>query len=283
MLFRSLNAATGKKYGEIGYQAGLPEIQLFSSILEGYNTSTANYKDLTPLEYTKAYNTDFVSNRRNLFLITKHSSNTTNNNTILYMTIATSGGAYPGSWMSTQNLGTSTFKGYDSSELPANLTRGLPWLVELRTAGQVEIAGCKSEITNGKCKVRFSLDIMIVVIFCNLVKACCMIMAVVRSREPTLVTLGDAIDSFLRAPDPTTKGMCFADRQFIKGGWRCVWRTRPRKWEQKGVQRWWTSVGSVRWMTCYFFCLATLLYMAMFLVYGMKSDGRVWSMDLKSM
>ena len=70
----SLNAATGKKYGDPGYQADLSDIQLFSNMLEGYNISSGRYKDLKPLECIKAYNTNFVSNYRNLFLITKNSS-----------------------------------------------------------------------------------------------------------------------------------------------------------------------------------------------------------------
>ncbi|PUU72168.1 hypothetical protein B9Z19DRAFT_1172619 [Tuber borchii] len=284
--FRDLspNAATGKKYGEIGYQADLPEIQLFSSILEGYNVSTEIYKDLKPLECAKAYNTDFVSNNRNLFLITKNSSNATHNNTILDMIRINSNGTAPTSWMCTDSDPSGLKSAWcDTNKPVANLTSGLPWRMNFSTAGVVDIAGCKSEITDEKCKVEFSLEIMIVVICCNLVKACCMITAVVRSQEPTLVTLGDAVDSFLRAPDPTTKGMCFADREFIKGEWKHEWKTRPRKWKKKGLQRWWTSVGRTRWVTCYFFCLLNIFYLAGFLATSIQSDRQIWSMDLKSM
>ena len=273
-------------YGEIKYDRNSPSMQLFSSMLEGYSTSTERYKDLTPLECVKAYNTDFVSNHRNLFLITKNSSNdmqSMHNNTILYMTISASKVALPSSWMSANNLDASSVKWYDPSRLPTNLTRGLPWRVNLTTAGVVEIAGCKSEVTDEKCKVQFSLDIMIVVICCNLVKACSMLVAVVRSREPTLVTMGDAIDSFLRVSDQTTKGMCFADREFIEGGWRRGWRTGPREWKQKGPQRWWDNVGRIRWVTCYFFCSIDIFYVVLFLAYDIQSERQVWSMDLKSM
>ena len=278
----SLNAATGKKYGEIGYQVDLPDIQLFSSMLEGYNISTGRYKDLKPLECIKAYNTDFVSSRRNLFLITKNSSNTTNNNTVLDMIRISSNDPAPASWICTE-YGPWKSDWCDTNRPIANLTSGLPWRVGLTTGEVVDIARCKSEVTDEKCKVQFSLEIMIIVICCNLVKAYCMITAVVRSHEPTLVTLGDAVESFLRAPDPTTKGMCFADREFIRGEWKHWWRTRPRKWKQKGLQRWWTSVGRAKWVTCYFFCLSAIFYLAVALVYGMQKDGQVWSMDFKSM
>ena len=56
-----------------------------------------------------------------------------------------------------------------------------------------------------------------------------MIIRVVRSREPTLVTLGDAIDSFLRIPDPTTMGICFAHRRFIEKEWKRGSRAGPQR------------------------------------------------------
>ena len=254
----------------------------------GYDTSTQSYEDHTPSECTKLYNTDFVSNHRNLFLITKHSSNTTHNNTLLDMIHVSSDVASPSSWMCNYNevrlrqiykpVGSSC----NPSELTSNVTRGLPWRVNLTTWQEVEIIGCKSERTAEKCKVQFSLGIMIVVIFCNFVKACCMVMAVVRSHEPTLVTLGDAVDSFLEIPDPTTREICFADRRFIKRDWRRGW-AGPRQWKQKGVQRWWASVSGSRWMGCSCFCLMIIYVAGALLQTGMEHDGLYWSTDLKSL
>ena len=168
-------------------------------------------------------------------------------------------------------------------ELISNLTSGLPWRVTLKTGEKVEISGCKSELRAEQCKVQFSLGIMIVVICCNLVKACCMVMTVVRSREPTLVTLGDAIDSFLRIPDPTTMGICFADREFIKREWERRGRIGSRQWKQKGVQRWWTSASKMRWITCNFFCLITIITAAVLLRLGMDHDEESGITGLQSM
>ena len=279
----SLNSTTQKKYGDIGYQTDSSEIQLFSSALEGLNPSTQGYQDLTPLECSKVYQADFVPNRRNLFLITKNSSNTTYNNTILAMNISDPTRPSPFTWICTPDIDLLPSGWCDTDEATANLTSRLPWRMKLKTVGEVEIAGCKSEVTDEKCKVQFSLDIMIVVICCNLIKACCMIMTVVRSREPTLVTLGDAVDSFLRAPDPTTIGMCFADRQFIKREWRPGWEAGPRQWKQKGLQRWWTSISKTKWITCNFFYLINIILVAVLLGFGIKTDGKYESTDLISM
>jgi len=281
----SLNTTTGKKYGDIGYQTNSPNIQLFSRALEGLNPSTQGYEDLTPLECAEAYNTDFSfqSSRRNVFLITKHSSNTTFNHTILAMHISDPRRGLPDSWLCSYDIDPESEDWCNSDERTTNLTRGLPWRVKLKTVREVEIAGCKSEATDEKCKVQFSLDIMIVVICCNLVKACSMIMAVFRSREPTLVTLGDAVDSFLRVPDPTTMGMCFADRQFIEKEWRRGRGNEPRQWKQKGAQRWWTSPSKTRWIICNFFCSITIIVAGVLLGLGIGQDGQYSDTDIKSM
>ena len=282
-LLASSNTTTGKEYGDIGYQTDSHDIQQFISILEGYNTSTPSYEDLTPSRCANLYNWDFESHRRNLFIITNHTTNATFNNTLLEQ-FETGGLAFePGSWMCSSPQRTLGTGRCDRSWISSVAANKLPWVLTLTTGEQVEAKGCKSEIIEERCKVQFSLGIMITVICCNLVKACAMIMTVVRSREPTLVTLGDAIDSFLRTPDPTTIGICFADRQFIDRDWRRGWRTGPRQWKQKGVRRWWTSVSKTRWITCNFFFAATIIVTAELLRLGIQIDGRFAETDIRSM
>ena len=173
--------------------------------------------------------------------------------------------------------------GCGTGELASMVANGNPWLVNLNTGEVVEVSRCRSEITEEKCKVQFSLGIMITVICCNLVKACAMIMTVVRSREPTLVTLGDAIDSFLRISDPTTREICFADRRYIDREWRHRKRTGPRQWKQKRVQRWWNSVSKTRWITCMFFCSITIIAVGVLLQSGIQRDRYQLKTDIRSM
>ena len=267
-----------------------PNFPLFSGVLEGYDSNTSNYQDLTPSECTKIYNTDYVSGHRNLFLITKHSSNATHDNTILDMIQIGNLGISPSSWMCAYYQAGEA-RVYlepafpcNPSRLTSNVASGLPWQVNLTTGEEVEISGCKSERTGEKCRVQFMLNIMIVVICCNFIKACCMVMTVVRSREPTLVTLGDTIDSFLRIPDPTTMGICFADRRYIKREWsRGGWRAEPRQWKQKGVQRWWNSVSKTRWIICNIFGSIIVIVAGVSLRLGMDYEGQYWSTDIRSM
>ena len=282
-MFREMsrNATTGEKYGDIGYQTDSHDMQLFISMLEGYNGSTPNYEDLTPSQCIRLYSTDIVSDRRNLFLITNHTSNTRYNNTFLDTWWHIQGGVIStASWTC---LYQEVPLKCNTNKLASRVASGIPWLVQIRASEVAGISGCKSEKVAGKCKVQFSLGIMIAVVCCNLVKACCMVMTIVRSREPTLVTLGDAIDSFLSIPDSTTIGICFADRRFIKREWRHGSRAGPRQWKRRGIQRWWTSVSKTRWITCNFFCSIAIIITGVLLGKGIGQDRKFLSTDIKSL
>ena len=282
------NATTWREDWDIGDQTDSHDIERFISMLQGYNSSTSDYENLTPSQCINLYTTDFVSNHRNYFLITKNTSDATHNNTLLDVwAVLSSSTTSPSQWMcpySEEDLSRC-----DTSELASKVASGLPWIVTLAGRQEAEVIGCKSEITKEKlftrekCKVQFSLGIMMVVIACNLVKACAMITTVVRSREPTLVTLGDSINSFLRIPDPTTMGICFADRQLIEKEWRHRWKTGPRQWKQKKVQRWWTSVSKTRWITCNFFIAISITVYTILLRSGIRNDSILVQTDIKSM
>ncbi|PUU76458.1 hypothetical protein B9Z19DRAFT_1149392 [Tuber borchii] len=260
------------------------DYQLFYSMLEGRNTGTGRYEDLTPSQCAKRYSTDFLSTNRNLFLITSHASNATHNDTFLDSIDFWLNDISPSRWMCGHNPEGESQSGdqCNPNELASNVTKGLPWQMD-RTAGLIEISGCKSERTAEKCKVQFSLRIMIAVVCCNLVTACSIIIAVVRSREPTLVTLGDAIDSFLRIPDQTTMGICYANRRFIEKEWAWRMRTGPREWNQKEVQRWWSSVSKTRWITSTCFCSITIIAAGVLLRLGIRHDAYLFKTDIISM
>lgn len=116
---------------------------------------------------------------------------------------------------------------------------------------------CLSQNVDEKCSLQFSRDIMILVIICNLVKFICMILVVLNSKEPVLITIGDAISSFLDIRDQTTLDMCVATKWDIrKGYWEAsneglvrgmayrTWNPHRHHWFRA------TSIG--RWVICIF-------------------------------
>ena len=78
------------------------------------------------------------------------------------------------------------------------------------------VSFCWSQRTEEHCKLRFSLIIMIVVVICNFVKLVCLTYIAWRQDPAPLITIGDAITSFLEHEDVTTQGICLAKKQIFR-------------------------------------------------------------------
>lgn len=105
---------------------------------------------------------------------------------------------------------------------------------------------CISQEVDEKCALHFSLPIMLVVIICNLIKTTCMILMVLKEGSQPLVTVGDAIASFLVEPDPATKNLCLADKYFFREE---SWQARRLMWTPER-HRWFEAASGVRWLVC---------------------------------
>jgi len=109
------------------------------------------------------------------------------------------------------------------------------------------ISYCMVEPVTEECRLSFSLVIMLAVIAANLTKATIMVLTFWKLREPTLVTIGDAVASFLEQPDPTTAGICLSTkRDIVKGEWK---KKIEKRWVPK--RHFWFRAASIkRWLTC---------------------------------
>ncbi|KIK55861.1 hypothetical protein GYMLUDRAFT_133161, partial [Collybiopsis luxurians FD-317 M1] len=67
---------------------------------------------------------------------------------------------------------------------------------------------CISHPVVPRCQLEFNLPLLVIVIVFNIVKVICMALATGRNNDKPLVTIGDAIASFIDDPDPHTKDMC---------------------------------------------------------------------------
>ena len=107
---------------------------------------------------------------------------------------------------------------------------------------------CLEQPITQHCRLQFSVAIMIVVIVSNLIKMICMgLIAWQRPTQP-LVTMGDAIASFLNEPDVTTAGNCLADKKSF--GKRDGWGVTYRRWERSRSLLWFHAASKWRWYTC---------------------------------
>lgn len=140
------------------------------------------------------------------------------------------------------------------------ISKGIPWSP---FGGQVLY--CHAQRTPEHCTLNFSTHLAYVVVSFNLVKVVCMFFILWRHRKPALVTVGDAIKSFLNRPDITTSGLCLHSAASLYGKWQgnaseATLQWRAVKQEQaessrfrKHVTRtryWYHSVTVMRWLGC---------------------------------
>jgi hypothetical protein len=117
------------------------------------------------------------------------------------------------------------------------------------------IKSCISERIEETCKLQFSIHVACIVLAINLFKAIVMVSLALSFKEKPLLTVGDAIASFLTNEDEETKHMCLADqRQFPS---RSAWSTEPRAFESSiwsdGVKDYRLSyiMTPFRWYSCF--------------------------------
>jgi hypothetical protein len=90
--------------------------------------------------------------------------------------------------------------------------------------GGFTIQDCVQVSAEEKCQLLYSPTICIVVSLCALAKVIAMFFAarISRSRSTPLLTLGDAVASFVTRPDSTTRGMCWITKRDVTRG---LWGT----------------------------------------------------------
>lgn len=108
------------------------------------------------------------------------------------------------------------------------LQHAASWVVSGYEGNTYHVQYCFSKPTEERCQVLFSIIIMGIVICCNLAKTLCMLLTLRLQRCQPLVTLGDALESFLRRADPATEAVCLAGKRGFLGK---KWENAPMKWK----------------------------------------------------
>jgi hypothetical protein len=172
--------------------------------------------------------TSFVSNYINLLLITNTRGNKSNETAFYSYDITNyftgSGSSPPYTWicMDTAHPGEA---GMDPLNCDITQARkdSTTW-----TLNGNKIEYCLAQETDAHCKLQFSVQILIVVIIMNVGKTLTMFLTLYRHSELTLVTVGDAMASWLERPDDLTKGRCLMSKNDVSKG-PLRWRLRQVK------------------------------------------------------
>ncbi|KAF2430337.1 hypothetical protein EJ08DRAFT_660813 [Tothia fuscella] len=134
----------------------------------------------------------------------------------------------------------------------------------------VAIDHCWSLRVPEKCKVQFSLHLAVVVLILNLAKAVLMCLTAVGATAPPLLTVGDAIASFLGNPEPRTEGMSLVSKQDVMKEKNLDTMRSPRVF-QSTRERWFRAASKTRWILCILLYLLALGLCAFFLAFGVSA------------
>ncbi|KAL0261300.1 hypothetical protein SLS55_004997 [Diplodia seriata] len=80
---------------------------------------------------------------------------------------------------------------------------GKPW-----TVAGFDVEYCLSERVPEECRLNVALPLLLAVVACNLLKLAAIVAAVWVIEGDPLITIGDAVASFVKERDETTRGMC---------------------------------------------------------------------------
>ncbi|GAB7365085.1 hypothetical protein MBLNU230_g6176t1 [Neophaeotheca triangularis] len=134
---------------------------------------------------------------------------------------------------------------------------GKPW-----TLGGKRIDYCLSELKPEGCKLQISDTILIVVVACNAIKTVAMLVALWIGKIPSLVTLGDAVASYLDRPDELAGNLCLLSKN---GAVARPKSTQPNHQQSSGHvhrnvrQRWLAAVSLRRWSSALTLCILALV------------------------
>lgn len=241
-----------------------------------------SFEKLSARDCIQAYSTQYVSSRGDLLLVQNSLRSDSYRDGIPQYSIVDSLDSISNRFPSTSNQ--SYAKTLDYSDLPyvsSPITYpSYDWMCP--SGGQIPckpdpglwmpygdiVQYCWSEKAKQNCQIRFSLYFAITVIICNFVKVISMFMTFKTHKHGALITLGDAIESFLDHEDVTTRGLSIysSDRIQLLWNWEgnqskslskstllhetLFMEMESKQWEPK---RWyWGSAATrKRWAVCF--------------------------------
>ncbi|KAJ8111878.1 hypothetical protein OPT61_g5625 [Boeremia exigua] len=218
--------------------------------------ATGRLEELAPIECIDAYSIPFQSTRGNVFLVVDEGVMGIDEAHGSYSKIRRTEACSAGTgtkWIFQQFGGEAggCFEQEAYRFLPRLRADPSTWTPYLGH----RVRSCLSEPTGQKCKLNFSVHLFIIVIAFNALKVLAILISVFTLRNDPLLTVGDAVASFLRYPDATAHNMCLVSQQGIHSAgkdWPVRQHPRPftinyPRWSAavKRGKRWTVRLASV--------------------------------------
>ncbi|KAF4543024.1 uncharacterized protein LTHEOB_7278 [Lasiodiplodia theobromae] len=143
---------------------------------------------------------------------------------------------------------------------------------------------CLSERVEPQCSFNVSLTLLTVVIIFNLIKVSCIALVVLRIKDKPLITVGDAVATFIEEPDDSTRGLCLVSRGMVDNQhWK---RQRedliksPDTYKPGGV-RWYKAASKRRWLSSLLMVIVGIGVILALLIYAISDLRRRGDSDLR--
>ncbi|KAK4499341.1 hypothetical protein PRZ48_009854 [Zasmidium cellare] len=232
-------------YGE-NYIDGLQS--MWGNASKSWNATA--YRNMSNAECIQTYGQNFVSGYNHVLAVTSEGGDFTNET--LFYAEQSSGATFSNPnymWICAADFNASASLTCDTKSVRANAD---DWIINGK-----KIDYCLSQLEPSHCRIGFSLQVLIAVIVCNALKTAAMFWTLYRQKDVTMVTIGDAISSYLDRPDETTKGRCLMSRKDIKD-----WKLQgtkdkpnteplPKTFFQDKAPMWFTAASWKRWITTF--------------------------------
>ncbi|PYI08290.1 hypothetical protein BO78DRAFT_441621, partial [Aspergillus sclerotiicarbonarius CBS 121057] len=118
--------------------------------------------------------------------------------------------------------------GYPDSDITAHISTER-CLINDYYWEHIQMGDCLVIPTKGRCQLLYNPPIGITIVLTATIKVAAMFLAAKldRHRSAPLLTIGDAVASFLTRPDPTTMGMCWLSKSDVPKTWRQLHTPAP--------------------------------------------------------
>ncbi|KUJ17807.1 uncharacterized protein LY89DRAFT_733629 [Mollisia scopiformis] len=233
------------------------------SLISQMQQNISSYEKLDDATCIKEYGVDYLSDRRHVFVVV---SGQFADPLLGYLDWNYDGSL--NSWVCGTSQGpnstieTISIDIYDCS-IPVALGNITFW-----TMADQPVEYCLSQKVPDECRLQIAVPIMLIVLICNAVKLSCMTITIWKFKEPTFVTLGDALSGMLENPDPHTVGMCTATKkQFQDGAWP---DREPQRWTLQRHFRY-KAVGMRRWVLSNSICTLAVIASAVLLHFAIQN------------
>ncbi|RPA75210.1 hypothetical protein BJ508DRAFT_332329 [Ascobolus immersus RN42] len=229
-------------------------------IVQYMQNNTGRFQKLDKETCLQEYARQLVQDRRHVIVVTEASSAT--DEVISYARAlpldATNTRQQPQDWVCDS-------VGVENCDVKSSMKKVDEWRIKGRA-----VKYCLSEKMPEDCRLQFNVIVLYIVIGANIVKALTMLIAILIGNSSPLVTLGDAIESFLECPDDTTRLMCLATKYGITH--RNHWQRRGnyKQWKGRNTANayWAGAVSKTRWLACYSLSILSIVALCIFMMFG---------------